>query len=150
MRFRGDHPNSRGGLFSQDGTQVAYFDASKRFFNFKLSDPPWGPALGPSQLRPGVDYVIRAHWPEDEMRRWNAFNERANQPNSHSAARNEWDEPYSSTEKEWLRQFFESEFKFLLQHGLSINKEDDRAEGRSIVRAMMEKERASYHPFRHD
>ncbi|KAK0670268.1 hypothetical protein QBC41DRAFT_222052 [Cercophora samala] len=49
--------------------------------------------------------------------------------------------PYTSEEKHWLRVHFDGEFKFLRMYNLSIYNEDDRAEGRRIVRALMEHER---------
>lgn len=40
-------------------------------------------------------------------------------------------------EKQFLKLQFGGEFKFLLIYGLSIHSEEDRAEGRLIMRAMM-------------
>ncbi|KAK4205138.1 hypothetical protein QBC40DRAFT_249529 [Triangularia verruculosa] len=45
--------------------------------------------------------------------------------------------PYTTEEKRWLRVHFDGEFKFLQMYGLSIYDEEDREEGRRIVRAMM-------------
>lgn len=130
-------------MFDAHGTQVAYFDASKPLFNFKLSDPPFGPAVRPSQMQSGQNYVMSTHWPDDEMRRWNELKERINQLNSHAPEPDDGAGPYSSAEKEWLRRCYESEFKFLRIYGLSIYDEDDREQGRRIVRAMMQNEPAA-------
>ena len=45
--------------------------------------------------------------------------------------------PYTEEEKEWLKQNWGGEFRFLRAHLLKIHDEQDRAEGRRIVRAMM-------------
>lgn len=45
--------------------------------------------------------------------------------------------PYTSEEKQWLKDNFGDEYHFLLCYGLSIYKEDDREEGRAIARGMM-------------
>jgi hypothetical protein len=45
--------------------------------------------------------------------------------------------PYTAAEKAWLKQHWDGEFKFLASYALIIYNEDDRAEGRLIVRAMM-------------
>ena len=41
-------------------------------------------------------------------------------------------------EKAWLKQNWGGEFEFLRSHMLNIHKEDHRAEGRCLVRAMMD------------
>ncbi|SPO04349.1 uncharacterized protein DNG_07034 [Cephalotrichum gorgonifer] len=46
--------------------------------------------------------------------------------------------PLSKTEKSWLKEHWGSEFRFLLCHGLSIYEEEDREEGRTILRAIMD------------
>ncbi|KAK4033178.1 hypothetical protein C8A01DRAFT_40370 [Parachaetomium inaequale] len=48
--------------------------------------------------------------------------------------------PYTKEEKDWLKRHWDGEFKFLLAYGMSIYKEEDREEGRRIVRAMMEQD----------
>lgn len=48
--------------------------------------------------------------------------------------------PYTEKEKDWLKRNWDGEYKFLLAHGLKIHDEDDREEGRRIVRAMMEQD----------
>ena len=45
--------------------------------------------------------------------------------------------PLTSEEKAWLNEHWGGEFKFLAAYGLSIYKEEDREEGRRIVRGMM-------------
>lgn len=47
--------------------------------------------------------------------------------------------PLTTTEKEWLKHKsgFKDEFHLLRAHGLRIDKEEDREEGRQILRALM-------------
>lgn len=45
---------------------------------------------------------------------------------------------YTGTEKQWLKKNWGSEFKFLQAYGLKIYNDEDREEGRAIVRAFME------------
>lgn len=54
-----------------------------------------------------------------------------------SSSEFEGDAPYTPAEKEWLEKHWGGEYKFLQSYLLSIYKEEDRAEGRAIVRAMM-------------
>jgi uncharacterized protein (DUF2225 family) len=52
-------------------------------------------------------------------------------------------------EKVYLKKNWRSEYQFLLKYGFSIYKEEDRAEGRSILRAFRDKdgskEESGYH-----
>ena len=45
---------------------------------------------------------------------------------------------YSGEERAFIRTHFKSEYNFLLTHGLSIYKDEDREEGRAILRALMQ------------
>ena len=44
---------------------------------------------------------------------------------------------YTAEEKAWLKKHFGGEFRFLRQYNLSIYDEEERDEGRGIVRALM-------------
>ncbi|KAG7002436.1 hypothetical protein G7Y79_00027g061280 [Physcia stellaris] len=48
--------------------------------------------------------------------------------------------PLTAAEKQWLKAHHGDEYHFLREQGLSIYKEEDRAEGRSILRAFMEED----------
>jgi hypothetical protein len=50
--------------------------------------------------------------------------------------------PYTAAEKNWLDVHWGGEFKFLQAYELSIFKEDDREEGRRIVRAFIAQDQA--------
>lgn len=54
--------------------------------------------------------------------------------------------PLTAEERQWVKANFTDEFHLLQLYGLSIYKEDDRAEGRQIVREMMrhDKEQGKY------
>ena len=47
------------------------------------------------------------------------------------------DGPITQAEKKWLKDNFKDEFHFLRDYQLSIYKEEDRAEGRRIMRALI-------------
>ena len=54
-----------------------------------------------------------------------------------TGARWEAKRPYTDVEKAWLNKHFSSEFAFLRQYGLSIHKDEDREEGKRILRTFM-------------
>jgi hypothetical protein len=47
---------------------------------------------------------------------------------------------YITAEKHWLKKHWRGEFHFLIAYGLKIYNEEDREEGRAIVRAFMKAE----------
>jgi len=49
--------------------------------------------------------------------------------------------PYTTAEKKWLSTHWGGEFKFLQAYQLSIHDEDDREEGRRIVRAFIHQDK---------
>jgi hypothetical protein len=51
--------------------------------------------------------------------------------------------PYTTAEKNWLNVHWGGEFQFLQAYQLSIYDEDDREEGRRIVRAFMAQDRVN-------
>ncbi|KAK2804880.1 hypothetical protein FQN50_006385 [Emmonsiellopsis sp. PD_5] len=125
------HPNNAG-LKGKDGKTVACFRAPAQLLELKLSGPPVGPRLGPRTLGSGGDPTFfSVSWPSSEMERWDAF--RTKGGNSQA-------DGYTEAEKRWLKTHYDGEFHFLQTQGLNIHKDEDREEGRSIVRAMMEKD----------
>ena len=54
-----------------------------------------------------------------------------------TGARWEATRPYTDEEKAWLKQHFKTEFHFLRQHGLSIYKDEDREEGKTLLRSFI-------------
>lgn len=117
-----------------DGRSVAYFKPQSqgvRFLEVRLSGPPVGPLLGPSPFDTSGTYRIGATWPESERERLAATVVASPQIKYAGPG------PLTSAEKAWLKEHYGNEFKFLRAYGLSIYKDEDREEGRTIVRAMM-------------
>jgi len=77
-------------------------------------------------------YSLSFRWPDEERARWERVKAAAveSEPSSQVT-------PYTVEEKEWLKENWGGEFRFLRAHLLKIHDEEDRAEGRRIVRAMM-------------
>jgi hypothetical protein len=116
-----------------DGRPVAYFKPmirGVRFWEVRLSGPPVGPKVGPSPFDSSVAYVLHALWPDSERQRFAAL--QASRQTRATASG-----PLTSAEKAWLKTYYGNEFKFLRDHGLSIFKDEDREEGRTILRAIM-------------
>lgn len=102
-----------------------------------------GRPKGQSSLDPSGLYCINASWPSSERAKFRAHKEECqrrgegqagtsgNLPNGSGVA------AYTDAERDWIKKHYESEFKFVLQHGLKMFDEGDREEGRRIVRAMM-------------
>ena len=90
-----------------------------------------------TSLNPGGIYLIRAGWAPSERACWDAFMKQ--QSGGNLASNGEAvSTSLTQLEKKWLKDHYGGEFHFLRQHGLSIYKEEDREEGRSILRALME------------
>jgi hypothetical protein len=143
-----------GSIMDAHGRSVAYFAPNKSFFQVKLSGPPVGPAVGSSSFT-DAKYVINIRWSEDERARWEAYKQKGGnstdgltgQDYSSEPARKkaklhsgQRDAPYTLEEKRWLKVHYGGEFKFLRAYELSIHKDEDREEGRAIMRAFMAEE----------
>ncbi|KAL7919805.1 hypothetical protein ACQKWADRAFT_322763 [Trichoderma austrokoningii] len=116
------------------GKPIAYFSPRNKLTCFKLSGPPIGPRLGPSKLKSNTVYLFIIQWPDSERARWKAHSEQIKT----DAEQRQWigEQPYTVEEKQWLKKHYEGEFKFLMAHGLKIHDEEDRAEGRAIMRML--------------
>lgn len=154
---------SKGTIKDRDGRSVAYFAPNKRLFQVKLSGPPVGPVVGPSALGNGV-FVLNIHWSDLERARWEAYKQRGagsvpteqpkkgtvedqpkksrvqGQPKNNKIQHPQPSAPYTTHEKQWLKAHYGNEYHFLQTFGLSIFKDDDREEGRDIVRQFMKEE----------
>jgi hypothetical protein len=118
------------------------------------------PCTGPNMTfaeskvaEPNTAYVIRATWPDSERAKYEnhckAAIAAAKLPATHATAASTASAasaapvatasapPLNAEEKDWLKHKsgFGDEFQFLRAHGLSIYKEEDREEGRRIIRA---------------
>ncbi|KAL6716765.1 hypothetical protein ACLMJK_006333 [Lecanora helva] len=127
---------------SRSGACVGILDAVK-LFRLRLR----GQSGDQTSLDRNKAYVIRANWPASERSRWEAISsQRTSQqpvrsdslslPSSSSSSV----PPLTQSEKKWLKDSWGGEFKFLRDHGYSIYEEEDREEGRRLVRAFMEDE----------
>ena len=79
--------------------------------------------------------LIRAKWADAEMARWARY--KAGEAKRKETAQKE-NPPLTELEKAWLNVRYKGEERFLLGHGLSIDKDEDRELGRRILRALME------------
>lgn len=151
----GESSKSNGTIKDNEGTPLAYFDPSKKLFQVKLSGPPVGPIVGPSVLNdPNRNTLVwvRACWAPSERARWEEYKQGNQSRTSHSSEpssappKNDTmqnpqpDLGYTKEEKAWLKIHYGDEYKFLRDHGLSIYDDDEREEGRAIVRSFMAKE----------
>lgn len=133
---------SRGTVTNSNGKNVAFFDPNKRFFTLKLRQNPAGKPYGPCPFEDGAIYWLKCDWDDVEIRKWWDFKKEngINKPISGSAQPVKENAPYTAEERAYLKDTWRGEYKFLLAHGLNIHKEEDREEGRSILRAMREHE----------
>ncbi|KAF2500364.1 hypothetical protein BU16DRAFT_523161 [Lophium mytilinum] len=145
---------ARGTIKDTQGQTLAYFDLdpSKPLFQVKLSGPPVGPVVGPSIFDEprNTAYCLNVCWEQSELVRWEAYKRNQSRtihtaglaialPPTNNTPQNTQTSPgYNAAEKAWLKTHFGNEFKFLRMYALSIYKEEDREEGREIVRAFME------------
>ena len=102
-------------------------------------------------------YFINVRWPERERERrevqkksgeLSIGDERTK--TGMEKAKNGNEVEYSSAEKAWMKRAFGGESKLLASYGLTIHKEEDRREGRSVARAIIEKEAADAEDYEHD
>lgn len=121
---------------------MAYFDPSRPLFTIKVRDQPMGPKLGPRVLKHERLYMLGCRWGYTEQQKWQEFkvSNHPTNPMPRSAGTADKNPPYTDNEKAYIKKNWRSEYHFLLQHGLKIYNEKDRAEGRSILRAFMEED----------
>ena len=133
-----------GGVFKDsEGRSAGYFDEDKVLFCPKLSGPPVGPVTAPSlflrsNANSGRPMYINARWPDAE--RMSVYFDNLGSELSdlyNTGARWLAVKPYTDAEKVWLKQNYKDEYHFLLQHGLSIYKDEDREDGRAMARSLM-------------
>ncbi|KAL8915366.1 MAG: hypothetical protein Q9171_000236 [Xanthocarpia ochracea] len=116
------------------GACVGFFDM-KRLSRLRLR----GQSAKQTSLDPNVVYMISAKWASGERARWKALQEHnSNQESATHAVAPLGSAPLTKSEKTWLKDNFGDEFHFLRAYGLSIYEEEDREEGRRILRALMD------------
>ena len=123
------------------GATVALLDSVKLMKLWLVGQPKGKSSLDPNQLS-----WVNAMWGDMELARWESHKMSLKQGVSQPAEQSTQSDvaPYTSAEKVWLK-FCGGESEFLKSHGLSIYKEEDRAEGRRILHAMFEKTATSDH-----
>jgi hypothetical protein len=52
---------------------VAYFVPNKHLNLIKLSEPPYGPVVAPSNVHPGGRYMTNLRWPDHDKTRWRTY-----------------------------------------------------------------------------
>ncbi|KAL8883164.1 MAG: hypothetical protein Q9192_007398 [Flavoplaca navasiana] len=131
-----------GHIFSRpSGARVALIDFSV-LYRVRLC----GQSAKQTSLEKDSLYYVNARWSPDERAKWQAHQQRdsIDQPGGLQPANNQQvpktrdDLPFSKAEKKWMKDNYNGAFHFLQTHGLSIYKDEDRVEGRRILRAMME------------
>lgn len=121
----GPFEGTKGYIADQHDQRLAYFDPNRRLFQPKLRNP----SPGYYALQEGAIYVINARWSDSEREKWH----------NHLDVLNE---DLSSEEKAWLKRHSGNEYRFLQTYGLSIYKDEDREEGRAILRTLMQAEQS--------
>ena len=102
-----------------------------------------GQRLGRSSLDHDTAYVIRAMWPEEERQRWQRFKAVKDEPKSPLTNRDSGSDallPLSEQEKRFLKKHWKNEFNFLRDQGLKLMNDEDRSEGRQILKCLMERD----------
>lgn len=99
-----------------------------------------GQPKGQSSLDPNGIYWINARWPESEKQRWMAHKRSSSAeagPSTQRPSSTADNDQLTPAEQRFLKQHYGNEYNFLMQHGLKMFKDEDRKEGRRILRALM-------------
>ncbi|KAF1836335.1 hypothetical protein BDW02DRAFT_521172 [Decorospora gaudefroyi] len=129
---------SNGSIKDSQGKNVAYFDPKRPLFTIKVRCPPNGPTLGPPALKKDGTYMLGCRWDAASESKWKEFKSKNGLSTSGQKAA-----PYTADENAFLKKNYGSEYRFLMQHGLKIHDEEDREEGRAILRAVMREDEMS-------
>ena len=141
IKTGGDGPTA-GHVFSEpSGARVALIDHSV-LYRVRLC----GQSAKQTSLEQGSHYYINAMWSSAERSRWQDHQQREptgqlpglHPANNHQTPKPNDDLQLTESEKKWLKDNYQDEFHFLRMYGLSIYKDEDRIEGRRILRVMME------------
>lgn len=132
-------PKTTGTIKDDRGKNVAYFDPSRPLFSIRVRDQPDGPRLGPHVLEKGGMYMLSCQWDAIQQQRWLEYQAQGglNNLGSEPARATDTNLPYTDAEKMFLKEHWQDEYHFLLQLGLKIYQDEDRAVGRSILRTLM-------------
>jgi hypothetical protein len=117
------------GEISRDGVPIGIIDFPF-LWKLRLS----GQTPNQTSLNVNQQYSLSYTWPAEERARWERVKAGKIEP---KRSESQAPPPYTDEEKRWLKDNWDGEFRFLTAHGLKIHDEEDRAEGRGIVRALM-------------
>jgi hypothetical protein len=94
--------------------------------------------LGPHALKKDVKYMLGCQWDAARKSQWRELKARNGlfTPGQNAAS-------YTAEETVFLTQNYGGESHFLMQHGLKIHSDEDREEGRAILRAVMREDEMS-------
>lgn len=127
----------------ESGRRVALFKRPGNLFSLWLKGQP----NTHTSLDPNGSYCINATWPEGEQLKWqNVQRMQAPDPSIVSTSQPSQGDAYTADEKQWLKTHWKNEFLFLRAYGLSIYKEEDREDGRALVRSFMAEEESDASP----
>jgi hypothetical protein len=101
-------PASRGGLVLS-GKQVAYFQPGPSTYLSLAVLPPADRHFGPSMFANGAAWVVSCHWPSEERARWQSIQD--HRELQHAPPPPPYEDIYTSTELEEVRNDWESEFR---------------------------------------
>jgi hypothetical protein len=133
-------PATRGTIRHRQSGTVAYFDPTRPLYSVEVrgNGLPRGRRLGPPALEWGVPYFLNCRWDPAEQQRWQEFKAREIHSMSAQIYVSDGNPPYTAAEKGWLKKRRITEFKFLRMYGLKMHDDEDRAEGRALVRGFMQ------------
>lgn len=93
-----------------------------------------GQSHNQSSLKPNGFYYFHASWPSSEVAR---FNKHVTDVNHKRAGGVSQVPPLTDEERQFMKKHYGNEFQFLMTQGLHMHKEEDREDGRRILRAFM-------------
>jgi hypothetical protein len=129
--------SSSGRIEDSHGKRVAYFNPKQPLYCINMRHVLTGPRIGPSILEKGAMYMLSCRWDSTEQQKWLNLKAR-NGSNGPPIADN--NSHYTDAETAFLKKNWRNEFHFLNVHGLKIHREEDRVEGRSLLRALMQRD----------
>lgn len=119
----------------ETGAVLGLLDCTK-LYSLRLS----GQSPNQTSLQSDRGYAIRANWSDSERQRWKAHQQQLSMTQESDTINGSLESrvpPYTEEEKQWLKENNKDEFHFLRDYGYSIYDEEQRAQGRQLVRAFM-------------
>ncbi|KAJ6257244.1 hypothetical protein Dda_8133 [Drechslerella dactyloides] len=128
-----------GKIVDESGKCEALLSKPSPLYMLTLSDN----TPGRTTLDPAGHYWINVCWADEERARFKALTGQNQPAESHEAKGKEisGDLPLTQEEEQWLKKHWGGEFHFLMAYGWKIYNEEDREDGRKLMRAFMEEDR---------